>query len=232
MSLQITLDFLTELSSNNNKPWFDAHRAHYDAARSAFEDAVAAILSQFDVVDELPAIDPKETIHRINRDVRFSNDKSPYNAAMSAVIGAEGKKSTGRVYYLRIEPGDRSVAASGVHDLTADELQKLRETIAEDARPLRTILTAPSFQQMFGSMAGEQLKTAPKGFAKDHPAIDLLRYKQFIAERPFADAQVAQPDFPDQAIAVFQAAKPLTLYLHDLLGVRVRPDMHRHAKEE
>ncbi|MBW4436362.1 MAG: DUF2461 domain-containing protein [Pleurocapsa minor GSE-CHR-MK-17-07R] len=229
MSLQITLEFLRELRENNSKEWFDAHRKHYDAARKAFEDLVANLIAGFSAVDDLPPLDPKDAIHRINRDVRFSNDKSPYNTVMSALIGPEGRKSLGKAYYVRVAPDGESMAASGAFALTDAELFTVRQAIAEDARPLRNIIDAPMFQQMFGGLTGEQVKTAPRGFAKDHPEIDLLRYKEFMAQRAFSDVVATQADFPDQVIATFQAAKPLTLYFHELLGVRIKPEMHKHS---
>jgi uncharacterized protein (TIGR02453 family) len=230
MSLQVTLDFLTQLSQNNDKGWFDDHRQKYEDARAAFEALVVDVLGRFSAVDEFPLPDVREMVFRINRDVRFSADKSPYKTHMSALIGPEGRNSLGRAYYLHVAPGGQSLAGSGVYALSDEELLKVRATIVEDSRPLRAIIEDAGFQQMFGGLSGDQVKTAPRGYAKDHPDIDLLRYKEFIAQHPFPDEAVVQADFPERVIAVFQVAKPLTMYFHDLLGVRVKPEMHRHKK--
>jgi uncharacterized protein (TIGR02453 family) len=232
MSLQVTLDFLNALSQNNHKAWFDDHRREYEAARAAFENLVTDVVNRFPAVDDTPLPDPGAMIFRLNRDVRFSADKTPYKTHMSALFGPEGRNSMGRAYYLQVAPQGESMSGSGVFGLTDVELTKVRETIAEDARPLRAILAAPTFQSTFGKLMGEQVKTAPRGFAKDHPEIDLLRYKEFMMQHPFADAAVTEPDFPDQVITVFQAAKPLTMYFDALLGVRVKPEMHRGKKSQ
>lgn len=223
MSLAPTLAFLEQLAENNSKPWFDEHRGQYEAARAAFEQFIANAIARFHEVDDIGHLDPKDAIHRINRDVRFSKDKSPYNTWMSALIGPEGRKSLGRAYYIRIAPGDRSLIASGAMELTGPELQTIRQQISADARPLRAIIEAEPFRRSFGALRGEQVKGAPSGYPKDHPALDLLRYKEFLAERSVADEAVTQGGFVDQVIETCLAAKPLTLYFAQLLGPRSRP---------
>jgi uncharacterized protein (TIGR02453 family) len=224
MSLADTLAFLDELSSNNSKEWFEAHRAEYERARAAFEELVVQVLAQFARVEEIGPLEPKDAIHRIHRDVRFSKDKSPYTTQMSAVLGPDGRKSVNRAYYLRVAPGNQSLVSSGAFALTGPELQRIRQTLAADAQPLRAIVQSEGFRTTFGTLSGEQVKGAPNGFPKDHPAIDLLRYKEFLAVRSFTDGEVAQDDFAEQIIATCQAAQPLTSYFDQLLGVRVRPE--------
>lgn len=223
MSLATTLTFLERLSANNSKEWFDDHRAEYDAARAAFEQCIAQMIARFHEVDDIGRLDPRDAIHRINRDVRFSKNKSPYNTFMSALIGPEGRKSMGRAYYIRIAPHDQSIIACGATALTGPELHIIRQQIGADAQPLRAIIAAEPFQQYFGVLNGEQVKGAPNGYPKDHPAIDLLRYKEFLAEHTVPNAVVVQADFVAHAIAVCQAAKPLATYFDQLLGVRSRP---------
>ncbi|NJM06041.1 DUF2461 domain-containing protein [Candidatus Gracilibacteria bacterium] len=220
MALHITLDFLRDLAANNNRKWFNDHRRQYEEARAAFEALIDAVLVGFDQVDDFRTMTAKDVIHRINRDVRFSADKSPYNTAMSAVIGPDGRKSLSRLYYIRLEPGDQTIIASGAISLSSEELQVIREAILQDAAPLRTLIEAETFQQQFGSLMGEQLKTAPRGFPKDHPNVDLLRYKEFMAQRRFIDDEVIGPDFGEQIIVTCQALKPLTMYFYELLGDR------------
>jgi uncharacterized protein (TIGR02453 family) len=227
VSLQTTFDFLAGLRENNNKTWFEDHRQAYNAASEAFEALIADVLVQFHQVDDFAPMSPKDVIHRIHRDVRFSKDKSPYNTGMSALIGPEGRKSTGRAYYIRLEPGDKSIIASGAFGLSSGELQQVREAIAQDAGRLKAILESEAFRRYFGAVQGEQLKTAPKGFPADHPHIDLLRYKEFLAEHPVSDAAAMGADFAEQIIAACLAAKPLTMYFHDILGERARPTPER-----
>jgi uncharacterized protein (TIGR02453 family) len=224
VSLRPTLAFLEALSVNNAKEWFDDNRGQYEQARQAFEQFVAAVLAQFHRIDDVGPLEPKELIHRINRDVRFSKDKSPYNTHMSALIGPNGRKSLGRAYYIRMAPGGRSLMASGATNLSGPELQTIRQQVAANPGPLRAIVEAASFQAFFGTVSGEQVKGAPSGFAKDHPAIDLLRYKEFLAEHPFSDETVAQDDFVERVLAVCEAARPLTRYFDELLGPRTAPE--------
>ena len=223
MSLRPTLAFLEVLSANNSKEWFDDNCTQYEQAREAFEQFIAAVLAQFHRIDDVGLLEPKDVIHRINRDVRFSKDKSPYNTHMSALIGPDGRKSLGRAYYIRVAPGGRSLVASGATNLSGPELQTIRQQIAADAGPLRAIVEAASFTAFFGTLSGEQVKGAPSGFAKDHPAIDLLRYKEFLAEHPLSDEAVTQGDIVERVLTVCEAARPLTLYFDRLLGPRAAP---------
>lgn len=223
MSLAPTLAFLEQLAENNTKPWFDEHRGQYEEARAAFEQFIAEVIARFQAVDDIGHLDPKDAIHRISRDVRFSKDKSPYNTFMSALIGPEGRKSVGRAYYIRIAPRGRSLIASGAMELSGPELQTIRQQISDDARPLRAIIEAEEFRRFFGTLRGEQVKGAPSGYPRDHPAIDLLRYKEFLAECSLADEAVAQEGFVNQVIETCLVARPLTLYFDQLLGPRSRP---------
>ncbi len=228
MSLQITLDFLQALAQNNNREWFNDHRKQYDEARGEFEALIAEVLGQFANVDStIGAMHPEETMFRINRDVRFSKDKSPYKTGMSALIGPQGRKSNDRYYYISIEPGHQSLVASGLKSPDSATLQLVREAIAKEAKPLRDILEAESFKGMF-HLDGEQLKTAPKGFPKDHPNVDLLCYKEFMAHRPFTDDEVIRPDFVEQVIVTCQALKPLTMYFHNVLRDHTMPTRDKH----
>jgi uncharacterized protein (TIGR02453 family) len=228
MLLRTTLDFLAALRENNHTDWFHAHRKEYDQARQAFESFIAQVIAQFQRVDDVGDLAPKDAIHRINRDIRFAQDKSPYNTFMSAVIGPEGRKSLGRAYYIRVAPGDQSLLSSGATALSDSELYALRQHIAKDAQPLRAIMQAPAFQQYFGTLAGEQVKTAPKGFDKNHPDIDLLRYKEFLAQHSIPDEAVTRDEVVAHIITVCQAAKPLTDYFDQLLGPRSKPERAKH----
>ncbi|MEL7433345.1 MAG: DUF2461 domain-containing protein [Chloroflexota bacterium] len=217
MSLQVTLDFLAQLRENNNKEWFDEHRADYDIARGAFSDMLGELMMRFSDVDELPVLAAKEVMFRINRDVRFSKDKSPYKSSMSALFGTDGRKSTSRYYYVSIEPDGQSIVASGLKSPDTKTLKMIREVIAEDAQPLRDIIQADAFVSMFGELQGDQLKTAPRGYDANHPDIDLLRYKEFMASRHFSDDDVARDDFVDDILETCRALKPLTLYFHTII---------------
>jgi uncharacterized protein (TIGR02453 family) len=216
-ALKHTLDFLRDLRANNDRAWFQANRPRYEAARAAFEDVVAELISRFDAVDDIAGVTPEQTMYRINRDVRFSPDKSPYKTAMGALLGKEGRKTSGRGYYFQVMPDGGSLAAGGMYMLSAGDLDRMRQAIADDDRPLRKVLESEAFRRFFGTMQGEQLKTAPKGYAKDHPAIDLLRYKQFMADHALTDDQVLADGLVDHLLEVYTAMKPFNEYLYSVI---------------
>lgn len=218
MSLQLTLDFLEDLSQNNNREWFQDHRKQYEAARAAFEQLLAEVVAKFDAVDTIPALPPKDLMFRINRDVRFSKDKSPYNTTMSALFGPQGKKSSHSYYYMQLGPRNDTAVVSGLKSPSSAHLKTVRAAIDADPDPLRQIID--KFVANGGQLYGEQVKTAPRGFSTDHPAIELLRYKEFMAERNFTDAEVVQDDFADQVVAACVALKPLRSYFDAVLGLR------------
>lgn len=215
-NIQATFDFLTDLRFNNNKSWFEENRKRYDQARGNAEALVADIIQHFAPVEDLGKVTPKECFFRINRDVRFSKDKSPYKTEMGIVIGPQGRKSTGNWYYLHIAPGD-SFIGGGLYDPTPEQLKTIRETIAQKPKVLEKILAAPDFVRYFKVMEGEKLKTPPKGYSADHSAIELLKHKQFLASHPFSDDDLLSEGFTAHFITLCQALKPFGAYFHDML---------------
>ncbi len=217
-NLQFTLDYLQDLRFNNNKTWFEENRKNYQQAQSFFEALVADVIQQFTPVEDLGTTSVKQCLFRINRDVRFTKDKSPYKSHMAAHIGKGGRKGGGRSYYVHVEPGG-SFIAGGAYNPTPEQLKRIRQAIASDnGKKLSGIINNKDFISYFGVIQGEALKTAPKGYASDHPAIDLLKQKQFIAVHKLTDADVLQDDFAAHAITVCKALKPFEGYFHTILG--------------
>ena len=217
-ALQVTLDFLEDIRFNNNRVWFQDNRKRYDAAQANFNQLIEAIMQQFGEVEDLGRTTVKECVYRINRDVRFSKDKTPYKFHMGAVIGNGGRKSTGRSYYIQIQPGE-SMVAGGVYMPEAEQLKHIRAATASDnGKRLRAIINHADFKRYFGAMQGEQLKSAPKGYSSDHAAIDLLRHKQFLAMHMMNDADVLSDDLVTHVVAVCKALKPFEAYFNDILN--------------
>ena len=202
------IDFYDGLEEDNSKSYWQAHKA-------AYEQAVLRPMEE--LLDDLAAQYGPGRIFRPYRDVRFSADKSPYKTAMSALLGRGGRKSKSRSYYFHIESEGRSMLAGGLYDPSPAELAKLRMILAEDAAPFRKIIEKPEFRRYFGAPAGESLKTAPQGYAKDHPDIGLLRMKQFIAVHQLADKAVLSEDLVQHTLTVFKAMKPFVTYLESAL---------------
>lgn len=215
-NLQVTLDFLRDLRAHNERPWFEANRQRYDLARGNFELFVTDLISGFGDIEDLGGVSAKACIYRINRDVRFSRDKSPYKTQMAAVIGKGGRKSEERSYYIQISPGG-SWMGGGLYAPSTEQLAAVRRGIAYDWRQLDEIIHYPEFIHHFGELEGESLKTAPQGYAKDHPAIDLLRRKQFLAGRALGDDEVLSPDLDINVLTMCRALKPFLTFLHDAL---------------
>lgn len=217
--LETTLKFLRTLAKNNHTEWFHAHRAEYDAARAEFELFVEELILKFNRYEDMGGIQPRDCMFRINRDVRFSADKSPYKIAMAAVLARGGRNSPRAGYYVHLEPGN-SAMGGGVYMPDAARLLKIRRAIDTDAESLRTILKKPAFTKTFGGLdEWEKLKTAPKGFAVDHPAADLLRNKHFTATVGLTDADIMAPDFSARVIQTFRTLKPLNDWLNQALDV-------------
>jgi uncharacterized protein (TIGR02453 family) len=216
-NLQTTLSFLEDLRFNNNKTWFDANRKRYEEARGNVEALVADIIGQFAPVEDLGKTTAKECLYRINRDIRFSKDKTPYKINFGILIGNGGRKSTGRTYYLNIQPGECFIAG-GVYDPQPEDLKRIRAAIAKDPDKLRKIITNKDFVRVFGDLRGESLKTAPKGYDSDHPAIDLLKRKQFLAFHLLNDADMLADDAAARIVDVCKVLKPFEGYFHQIRG--------------
>lgn len=214
--METTLKFLKQLAKNNRKEWFDEHRKTYEAAKAEFEAVVKSVIDKSLVFDKLlVGLEAKKCLFRINKDVRFSKDKSPYKLNMGASINPGGKKSMIAGYYLHIEPG-KSFLAGGTWQPMPDVLAAIRQEIDYNGKDFRKILAAKDFKAYFGGLSDEdKLKTAPKGYEKTHPDIDLLQHKSFVVVHEITDAQVMDKNFPAYAAKVFKAMLPLNSFLRN-----------------
>lgn len=208
--------FLTALKANNNREWFTANKKAYEAQHQnmiEFADEVLHLLNIHDVI-ETPS--GKKCLYRIYRDVRFSSDKSPYKIHWAGGFRRAEKHRRGG-YYFHIQPGGENFVAGGFWNPNKEDLQRIREEIAAYPEELQSILNAPEFVRTFGALQGEQLKTAPKGFDREHPAIDLLRHKQFIVFRKFSDQEALAPDFAQKVGETYRAMRPFFDYMSEVL---------------
>ena len=211
------LNFLDDLSRNNAKAWFDTHRADYEAARRIFIDFIDTLIDEFRISDHLQALSSKDCVTRIYRDIRFTRDKSPYHTNFSAIIAPGGKKSPEQGYYVSIQPHGQSMIAGGLYMPSPQQLERFRQTIDRHAAAFKRITGAKAFVEQFGKIEGERLKTAPKGYDRAHPEIELLQLKQVTAVHHVSDQEVLAGDFPEKAIVVCRAMKPFVDYLNELL---------------
>ena len=182
-----TFDFLKQLSRNNNKEWFTEHKPQFKAIEGdvkLFFDSLKNTMEKHDQIERLK-------VFRIYRDVRFSKDKTPYKSQFSASLSRAGAALRGG-YYICIKPGE-SCIATGFWDPNKEELYRIRNK---------------AFKSVWGELAGDGVKTAPKGFEKEHENIDLIRKKQFIFIRNFSDVEVLSDNFMEKVDESYQAIRP------------------------
>lgn len=206
-----TLQFLKDIASNNNKEWFDENKSKYLDAKAnmeTFMQAVADRLNDTDVIENYH-------VYRIYRDVRFSKDKTPYKTYLHGYLRREGAQRRGG-YWIGIEPGNTHIGG-GFYGPNKDDLYRIRKEFEYDDKHIHRIINDSKFRKYFGELKGEGVKTAPKGFDKEHPNIELIRKKQFIAMRPFTDKEVTSPDFLNDVVETLTAVRPFFDYMSEVL---------------
>jgi uncharacterized protein (TIGR02453 family) len=213
--LKPALDFLLALQAHNNKPWFHAHRADYETARQCFEDYVDDFIQEFRVIEDFEGLLAKDCVFRIYRDVRFARDKAPYKPNMGASVALGGRHSLRAPYYIHLEPPDKSFLAGGSYMPTPEQLAAIRRSIDRDPTGLKVALGGRPFKKYFGSLSGEKLKTPPRGYPGDHPEIELLKYKQFIAGHALTDNDILSSRLLSHTVEVCAALKPLLDFLNE-----------------
>jgi len=210
-----SLDFLTDLSKNNNRDWFGLHKDRYLEAHgniAAFADALIAEMNKHDHIETTSG---RKCMFRIYKDVRFSKEKTPYNKHWSGSLQRATKKLRGG-YYFRIEPGNSRVVG-GFFGPNPDDMKRIRQDIDANYEDWEKLLAQPDVTKTFGGLAGEKVLSAPRGYAKDHPAIGLLRHKQFLLRHTFTDAEVLKPDFLLRANDIFKKMRPYFDYMSEVL---------------
>lgn len=205
------LEFLNQLKKNNNREWFHEHKTVFKPAQKCFRDFCEAIGSSMQGYDDLD----KTKYFRIYRDLRFTADKTPFKPHFAASFSRIGARLRGG-YYIRIRPGE-SFIACGFWSPNKEDLYRIRKEFEMDAAEFRGALESPAFKKVWGELKGEGVKTAPKGFIKEHPDIDLIRKKQFLFVRNFSDAQVLQPDFLDRVTESYRAIRPFFDLMSNIL---------------
>jgi uncharacterized protein (TIGR02453 family) len=211
------LRFLDELSRNNQRAWFEQHRPDYQAARASFEQFVDGLIDEFRQPDRLEGLTGRECIARIFRDIRFSKDKTPYKTNLAAHIAPGGWRSPAFGYYLSVAPHDQTFAAGGLHSPTPEQLEHFRQSVARNSAALRKITQARDFRQVFGELQGERLKTAPKGYDRSHPEIELLQLKQILVLHPFTDQEVLAGDFKEKVVHACRVMRPFLDYMEEIM---------------
>jgi uncharacterized protein (TIGR02453 family) len=211
-----TLDFLKKLSVNNNRDWFLQHKVQYEQAKENAEDFVDALIAQMNQHDDIETPSAKKSLYRIYNDVRFSKDKSPYNPRFAGYLRRRKPALRGG-YYFWIRPGGSRIGCGFIYPVGMD-LQRIRQDIDLNYEDWYKLLKSKSIIRNFGAMRGGKVATVPRGFQKDHPAIDLLRFKQFWFEKNFTDREVLAGNFLNEINSSFKAIRPFFSYMSDVLG--------------
>ena len=203
--------FFKQLAKNNNREWFEQHKPEFKAFETEvkqFGEALKDKLNQHDSIDRFK-------VFRIYRDVRFSKDKTPYKTHFGLTWHRTKPEYRGG-YYLHLKPDDIFLAC-GFWDPAPADLKRIRQEIDLDGDEYRNLINAPAFKNTWGALQGNAVKTAPKGYAKDHPDIDLLRFKQHIFMIRYTEVEVAAADFMDRLDAALQAVRPFVDYMSAVL---------------
>ncbi len=215
-----TLSFLKKLKKNNNKPWFDANRPVYEAAKADFLQFIQQVIDQFGKKEpSIRHLLAKECTFRINRDVRFSKDKSPYKSNMGASINKGGKKAVGAGYYFHLEPGGAFVGG-GLYVPQPADLQKVRQEIDYNLPAFKKILAAKAFKTTYGDLDRSKeflLSRVPKGYEADNPAAEYLKFKSYIAMTALKDSDLVSKELVKKTVAAFAALQPLILFMEQAM---------------
>jgi len=216
MKTSYILDFLSQLNNNNNREWFAENKDRYEATKAEFEQISSSLIleiSKFD--EEIKHVAVKDCVFRIYRDTRFSNDKTPYKTHYGVFIAAGGgRKSVRGGYYFHLEP-DKCFVAVGVWCPPPEVLKALRQSVYENIDEFMEIRSQAEFSKYFSDFYQEdKLKTAPKGFPKDFPEIELLKLKHYMVEYKLSDQLLSKDDFVSKVAEIFKAAHPLNIFLN------------------
>jgi uncharacterized protein (TIGR02453 family) len=213
-----TLHFLRELSEHNNKKWFDEQRHRYQQASGEVLAVVGELLDRLGGIDpgiESSHLEPARCVMRINRDIRFSKDKTPYKTNFFAFMNKGGKKSPSAGYYINIQPA-ASFYGGGIYMPETAVLTKIRQRLDQRFDEFRKIIEQQDFRTMFPDSVqpSGELKNPPRGFAKDSKALAYLKYKGYFTQRFATDEELTAPHYVDIIVSSYAAVQPLVDFIN------------------
>ena len=203
--------FLNELEKNNTREWFTQNKDRFKALEAGVKEFFSAVMDKMKQHDEIEHM----KVFRIYRDVRFSKNKTPYKTHLAGSFTRAGAKLRGG-YYVHLQPGDSFIAA-GFWEPNKEDLLRIRKELELDAEEFKKVINQASFKKIWGSLVGDEVKTAPKGFDKAHRDIDLIKKKQYIFVRKFSDQEVLSMDFSHMVDDSFKAIRPYFDLMSDIL---------------
>lgn len=211
-------DFLSNLKVNNNKEWFDKNKDSYLKAKQQFTNIIEVLINEIRSFDpEMPPLEAKDCIFRIYRDVRFSNDKTPYKTYSGGYIAKGGRKGIYPGYYFHIQPGE-CFLSGGIYMPQPAILKAIRNEIYYHSDEYLSLINNPEFKATFRLFDEDKLKTNPKDFPKDFEHIDLLRYRSYAPHLPFTDEQLLSSNLLDFVISKFRIMRPYNKFLNEAIS--------------
>jgi uncharacterized protein (TIGR02453 family) len=209
-----TLDFISDLQQNNTREWFAVHKSRYEASRADFNQFLESVLIGAAAFEPLAlGQQAKDLVFRIYRDVRFSKNKDPYKDHYGAYLAEGGRKSILPGYYLHLSPHNKSFISCGLWMPPAEFLKAVRQEIDYNLSELEQLLTEPEFKNYFNGVEGEKLKTNPKGYDKENPALPYLRHKSWMISHPLPDALLTSDKAVDVVLEAMRLAMPFKEFL-------------------
>ena len=219
MNINSLVSFLQELAENNNKSWFDAQRPRYQALRQAFTALVGEVIAGVGAVDEsVRELAPADCIFRINRDVRFARDKSPYKTQFSAAICPQGRGTSMPSYYFHIDALGELLIGGGVYAPSPEQLANARRFILAHPERLDQLFADPAFRSAHTTIAGESLKRPPAGVPESARHLDILKRKQYLVGRSFVVHAFGEDAIAPLIIDRFRATAPFIFWLREAVG--------------
>ncbi|TVZ59777.1 uncharacterized protein (TIGR02453 family) [Flavobacteriaceae bacterium MAR_2010_105] len=206
------LDFFNRLEKNNERDWFNEHKKEFKTIEAEAKKAYKHLFEMLKAHDDVDQF----KMFRIYRDVRFSKNKLPYKTHFGGSYHRKKPELRGG-YYLHIATNNESFIATGFWEPNKDDLYRIRKEFEFDDTEIRAIVNAKSFKSVWGDFVGDELKTAPRDFDKDHPAIDLIRKKQYIFTKKYTDAEVLSDTFLEEVNNSFKAVRPFFDYMSIVL---------------
>lgn len=210
-----TLDFIQNLSHNNNREWFTENKKTYTHAQENVAQFIDDVISKMNEHDDLETTSGKKSLFRIYNDVRFKKDKTPYKPRFAFGLKRATDYKRGG-YYMHIEPG-KTMIGCGFFAPNPQDLLRIRKDIEFNYEEWHDLLNDATLKNTFEPLHGDAVKTAPKGFDKDHPAVELLRYKQYIFKKDFTDKEVLSDNFVQMVNDSFKVIRPWFDYMSEVL---------------
>ena len=218
------LSYLSDLEQHNEREWYHANKTQYHEADTAFLDFLSQLICEIGKTDSsIIHNNPKDLTFKLERDTRFSHDKSPYTMAFRAHISAKGKLPIPVGYYIKIQPGNRSFLGGGLFtDMFTDATKMVRDYIAEHGAGWQKIINEESFSEIF-CVKGKCLKNVPRGYDPTHPQAEYFKNKSWYLEYPVSDDQMQKDSFLHFAADIFIRMQPFNNFLNDALAGFVMP---------